>query len=145
MASETPTPATGTGTPCIGARLIHAACTSTPTGAGLIEGANHLAKMTEAGRQQYILLVTDGADWDKTCPTPDPLQVTKDNAKKGIKTFILGFSADGTLSAGGVGVHGASSSMNQSKPCSLSVPSSCGVIGADQVAPSSCEWATRMP
>ena len=79
-------------------------CLSTPTGQALIEGAAHLAKMTEAGRAQYILLVTDGADWDKSCPTPDPIKITSDNAKKGIKTFILGFSNDGTLIDNGVGV-----------------------------------------
>ncbi len=79
-------------------------CTTTPTGQGLIEGAAHLVKMKETGRDQYILLVTDGADWDKSCPTPDPLQITQENAKKGIKTFILGFSNDGTLVDNGVGV-----------------------------------------
>lgn len=79
-------------------------CLTTPTGQGLIEGAAHLAKMTETGRAQYILLVTDGADWDKSCPTPDPIKITQDNAKKGIKTFVLGFASDGTLVDNGVGV-----------------------------------------
>lgn len=79
-------------------------CNSTPTGQGLIEGANHLATLTEKGRDQHILLVTDGADWDKTCPTPDPIAVTEANATKGIKTWVLGFSSDGSLAPGGVGV-----------------------------------------
>jgi hypothetical protein len=79
-------------------------CLSTPTGQALIEGAAHLTKMKEVGRPQYIMLVTDGADWDKSCPTPDPLKITQDNAKAGIKTFILGFSNDGTLIENGVGV-----------------------------------------
>jgi hypothetical protein len=99
-------PAIGTGTR-IGDALDPATtkiCRSTPTGDGLIAGAAHLAGMTESGRSQYILLVTDGADWDQSCPTPDPLTITRDNAQKGIKTFVLGFSSDGTLSPGGVGV-----------------------------------------
>jgi hypothetical protein len=79
-------------------------CVTTPTGQGLIEGANHLASIKEKGRDQYILLVTDGADWDASCPTPNPVAVTQENARKGIKTFILGFSNDGTLVMNGVGV-----------------------------------------
>jgi hypothetical protein len=79
-------------------------CNSTPTGQGLIEAANHLVTLTEKGRDQYILLVTDGSDWDKSCPSPDPIAVTDANAAKGIKTWVLGFSSDGSLSPGGVGV-----------------------------------------
>ncbi len=47
--------------------------------------------------------MTDGADWDQSCPTPDPVAVTQQLAMAGIKTFVVGFSADGTIMPGGVG------------------------------------------
>lgn len=78
-------------------------CTSTPTGQALILGADTLTAMKEAGRDQYLVLVTDGADWDFSCPTPSPLDVTAANAAKGIKTFVVGFSATADLGPSGVG------------------------------------------
>lgn len=78
-------------------------CISTPTGAGLLSGADHLRTIATPGRDQYIVLVTDGADWDRTCPTPDPVSVTQQLAAGGIKTFVVGFSATGDILAGGVG------------------------------------------
>ena len=78
-------------------------CLSTPTGQGLLTGAGWLTTNAVAGRGQYIILVTDGADWDQSCPTPDPVAVTQQLAGTGIKTFVVGFSAEGSLMAGGVG------------------------------------------
>ncbi|MEJ7731562.1 MAG: vWA domain-containing protein [Polyangiaceae bacterium] len=78
-------------------------CASTPTGAGLLTGAAHLATIEEVGRDQYLMLVTDGADWDQTCPTPYPVTVAQQLAANGIKTFILGFSASGELGPNGIG------------------------------------------
>jgi hypothetical protein len=78
-------------------------CSSTPTGQALILGADTLSSMKEVGRDQYLVLVTDGADWDFSCPTPNPLDVTTANATKGIKTFIVGFSATADLGPSGVG------------------------------------------
>jgi hypothetical protein len=78
-------------------------CISTPTAAGISTGAEHLATIAEPGRDQYMMLVTDGADWDQSCPTPDPVAVTQQLAADGIKTFILGFSATGDIQQGGVG------------------------------------------
>lgn len=98
-------PAIGTGG-AIGARLDPATtklCISTPTGAGLLAGADHLGSIATPGRDQYILLVTDGADWDQTCAMPDPVSVTHELAQRGIKTFVVGFSATGDILSGGVG------------------------------------------
>jgi len=78
-------------------------CISTPTGAGLLTASSELAQIKVAGRDQYILLVTDGADWNQSCPTPDPIAVTQQLAAAGVKTFVLGFSAAGDLMPGGVG------------------------------------------
>lgn len=78
-------------------------CISTPTGLGLFTASNHLGGIKQAGRDQFILLVTDGADWDASCPTPDPLDVTRQIAATGVKTFILGFSATGDLMPNGIG------------------------------------------
>ncbi len=49
------------------------------------------------------MLVTDGADWDQSCPTPNPLTVVQQLAKDGIKTFMVGFSATGDVKPGGTG------------------------------------------
>ena len=78
-------------------------CRSTPTGQGLLTASDYLATHKKAGRAQYIMLVTDGSDWANTCPTPDPVMVTQKLAMAGIKTFVLGFSAEGDLMVGGVG------------------------------------------
>lgn len=78
-------------------------CKSTPTGLGLQTAASYLTEHKDEGRDQYIMLVTDGADWDVTCPDPDPITVVSQLADDGIKTFVVGFSADGTINAGGVG------------------------------------------
>ncbi|NUP11092.1 MAG: VWA domain-containing protein [Polyangiaceae bacterium] len=78
-------------------------CVSTPTGSALLTASTHLEEVRVEGRDQYILLVTDGADWDASCPTPDPLAVTQQLAAGGIKTFVLGFSATEDLMPNGVG------------------------------------------
>lgn len=78
-------------------------CKSTPTGQGLLTASTYLDAHKVSGRGQYVMLVTDGSDWNVTCPDPAPLAVTQTLAKNGIKTFVVGFSNDGTLNKGGVG------------------------------------------
>lgn len=78
-------------------------CISTPTAEGLLTAAAHLDTIKTEGRDQYILLVTDGADWDFSCPEPNPLTTTQQLAAQGISTFILGFSATEDLQPNGVG------------------------------------------
>jgi hypothetical protein len=78
-------------------------CTSTPTGQGLLTAADYLKANKKPGRDQYIMLVTDGADWEQTCPMPDPVGVLQQLAKDGIKTFMVGFSATGDIQPGGTG------------------------------------------
>lgn len=69
-------------------------CFSTPTGQALVDADNYLAATQEGGRDQYVMLVTDGADWEKTCPQPDPLALVQTLAAKGIRTFVVGFYDD---------------------------------------------------
>jgi hypothetical protein len=78
-------------------------CTSTPTGNALLTAEQHLKSIAVAGRDQYIVLVTDGADWDKSCPAPAPLPIVQKLAAEGIKTFVVGFSATGDIQPGGIG------------------------------------------
>jgi hypothetical protein len=78
-------------------------CTSTPTGAALVTASTYLKANKSPDRAQYIMLVTDGADWDQSCPMPDPLVITQGLAKDGIKTFMVGFSATGDVKPGGTG------------------------------------------
>jgi hypothetical protein len=66
-------------------------CFSTPTGAGLQTASEWLIDNSVPGRKQYIVLVTDGADWATTCPDPSPLLVTQQHAAAGIKTYVVGF------------------------------------------------------
>lgn len=79
-------------------------CLSTPTGKALLTGSDYLASHAVPGRGQYILLVTDGADWDQSCPDPNPLAVTQKLAAAGINTFVVGFFATGSGGPSGVGV-----------------------------------------
>ncbi|HVK62955.1 MAG TPA: vWA domain-containing protein [Polyangium sp.] len=78
-------------------------CTSTPTGNALLTAEQHLQGIAVPGREQYVVLVTDGADWDQSCPDPNPLPIAQALMKKGIKTYVVGFSAAGDIQPGGVG------------------------------------------
>ena len=69
-------------------------CSSTPTGEALYTAGAYLEGIKAPGRDQYVLLVTDGADWANTCPQPDPLKAVQDLEAKGIKTFIVGFNGE---------------------------------------------------
>jgi hypothetical protein len=75
-------------------------CTSTPTGAALIGARTYLEANRLAGRQQFVALVTDGADWDFSCPNPSPLGVVDQLTDAGISTLIVGFSAESSLMNG---------------------------------------------
>ncbi len=78
-------------------------CISTPTGEALLAATDHLLKSVTPGRDQYVVLVTDGADWDQSCPDPNPLPIVQQLAASGIRTFVVGFSAEGAILPGGVG------------------------------------------
>ncbi|UQA58622.1 vWA domain-containing protein [Polyangium aurulentum] len=78
-------------------------CISTPTGSGLLTATSHLLGNAVPGRDQYVVLVTDGADWDQSCPDPNPLPIVQELAAGGIRTFVVGFSAEGAIQPGGVG------------------------------------------
>ncbi|MDP2274977.1 MAG: VWA domain-containing protein [Archangium sp.] len=75
-------------------------CTTTPTGAALIGARNFLEAHQDGGQAQYVVLVTDGADWDFSCPSPNPLLVVDGLADAGIKTLVVGFSAETSLQNG---------------------------------------------
>jgi len=86
-------PAPGTGDAIAG--LLDPAtttiCTSTPTGNGLITAFDWLVDHIVPGRDQYVVLVTDGADWDFSCPDPSPLAIVQQLVVAGIKTYVVGF------------------------------------------------------
>jgi len=69
-------------------------CNTTPTGAALITAGEYLAAHREDGREQVAILVTDGADWDLSCPEPAPLGAVQDLAEQGVRTFIVGFNGE---------------------------------------------------
>jgi hypothetical protein len=69
-------------------------CNTTPTGAALITAGEYLATHKEVDREQYAILVTDGADWDLSCPEPSPLAAVQDLAEQGVRTFIVGFNGE---------------------------------------------------
>jgi hypothetical protein len=75
-------------------------CNSTPIGAGLQTAQTDLLTHVMPGVDQYIMLVTDGADFADSCPTPDPLEVLRQLDAMGTKTFIVGFGAQDTTTGG---------------------------------------------
>lgn len=99
-------PALGTGA-TIGQTLDPATtkiCFSTPTGSALQTAQSFLAQSAVTGRAQYIVLVTDGADWDKSCPNPAPQPIVQALAAAGVKTYVVGFfDPTGSDAGGGVG------------------------------------------
>lgn len=62
--------------------------TGTPLGGPLEVARAHLAKTKEAGRKQFVLLVTDGGE---TCPSAAALPVVQRLAAEGVQTFVVGF------------------------------------------------------
>lgn len=68
-------------------------CNTTPTGGGLLTAQSSLVSLATPGVDQYVVLVTDGADFYDSCPTPDPMDVLRTLDAGGIKTFIVGFGA----------------------------------------------------
>lgn len=76
-------------------------CLSTPTGDALIGARTFLeTNRVPDGGAQFVVLVTDGADWDFSCPSPNPLGVVDGLADAGIQTLIVGFSAEMSLQNG---------------------------------------------
>lgn len=78
-------------------------CRSTPTGPALLDAKVTLDGLKDGVRRQYVVLVTDGADWDRSCPDPDPVEVVDQLAAAGVETLLISFSAeraDGGSAAG---------------------------------------------
>jgi len=61
----------------------------TPIGAALLL-ASKRPELTDMNRANFVLLVTDGME---NC-SGDPVSAVKDMAKRGIKTYVVGFGAD---------------------------------------------------
>ena len=108
-------------------------CNTTPTGQGLLTASTWLQANAVAGRGEYIILVTDGADWDQSCPTPDPVAVTQQLAMAGIKTFVVGFSAEGDIMPGGVGA-GFLNDMACAGETAVGFPTSCKTTASGYVS-----------
>lgn len=95
-------PALGTGA-AISALLDPEAtkiCFSTPTGDALLGARAFLETHRSADAGQFVVLVTDGADWDVSCPNPNPLGVVDGLTDAGISTLVVGFSAEMSLQNG---------------------------------------------
>lgn len=75
-------------------------CFSTPTGEALIGAKSHLAMRQAPGKKQFVVLVTDGADWDVSCPMPNPLLEVDKLSDAGVQTLVVGFSAEASLTNG---------------------------------------------
>jgi hypothetical protein len=65
-------------------------CLSTPTTAGIQVASQELARVRDGKREQFIVLVTDGAE---TCGT-NALRPVQTLAGAGIRTFVIGFGAN---------------------------------------------------
>jgi hypothetical protein len=77
-------------------------CYSTPTGTALLDAKKTLEGMKAPGKKQFVILLTDGADWDQTCPLPNPIEAVDQLAAAGVGTLVVGFSAEASVT-GGVG------------------------------------------
>lgn len=75
-------------------------CNTTPTGAGLETARDALQAIALPDVEQYVVLVTDGADFYDSCPTPDPIPLVRSLALSHIRTFIVGFGAQNTTPQG---------------------------------------------
>ncbi|MFT3711360.1 MAG: vWA domain-containing protein [Archangium sp.] len=75
-------------------------CFSTPTGDALLGAGAFLQTHRSADAGQFVVLVTDGADWDVSCPSPNPLGVVDGLRDSGIDTLVVGFSAEMSLQNG---------------------------------------------
>jgi hypothetical protein len=86
-------PALGNGAAIAGAidPLTTLLCNTTPTGLALDTAGDWLTANAVPGRRQAVVLVTDGADWDLSCPDPSPLLETQKLAAAGIQTYVVGF------------------------------------------------------
>jgi hypothetical protein len=110
-------------------------CYSTPTGTALLDAQKTLAATKAAGKKQFVILVTDGADWDQTCPTPNPLDAVDALTAAGVGTMVVGFSAEQSV-VGGVG-RGFLDDMACAGGVSKGFPAGCEKQGAVYRAKSS--------
>jgi hypothetical protein len=72
-------------------------CLTTPLAAALKTAGDYLNGIKAPKRAQYLAVVTDGADYDTTCPSPmypDAIKTISDLADAGLKTFVIGFGGD---------------------------------------------------
>jgi hypothetical protein len=75
-------------------------CNTTPAGDALLAARDELVRIKKPDVDQYLLFVTDGADFEQSCPLPDPLVVLRNLHAEGIKTFVVGFGAQDTTAQG---------------------------------------------
>jgi hypothetical protein len=75
-------------------------CNTTPTGSGLETVRDALASIVLPDVDQYVVLVTDGADFYDSCANPDPIPLVRELSASNIKTFIVGFGAQNTTPQG---------------------------------------------
>jgi len=108
-------------------------CISTPTGSALLTALDQLKMIAAPERPQFVALVTDGADWDQSCPDPNPLNIVQQMATDGVKTFIVGFSAEGEVQPGGVGA-GFLNDMACAGHTAKDFPAPCKPMGAGYIA-----------
>lgn len=73
-------------------------CTYTPIGAGFTAARDGLAAIAQPRRDQYALLITDGADTCDYRDTYDTKSLASADALRGdlVKTFVVGFDGSGT-------------------------------------------------
>ena len=87
-------PAAGTGAAIDAALDVDGAqlCRSTPIGAGLVTARDALEALDD-GRDQLVLLVTDGGDTCAPERGPDPAAIAGQLHLDGVDTFVVGFGS----------------------------------------------------
>ncbi len=67
----------------------------TPSGAALTSALTTFSKSKVTGRDQYVLLITDGGECCSCNTTDYDIGVAQQLWQAGIKTFVVGFGGDG--------------------------------------------------
>lgn len=113
-------------------------CVSTPIGGAMQTASAALDAIATAGRDQYVLLITDGAE---TCST-DALPIVQTLAAKNVKTFVVGFGQDGDAGDKGVRVPylndlacAGRTAQNFASACQLDPDGGTGYVAKDDADP----------